>query len=189
LSRSLDETDEFERKPRLFMQMNGIKADHILFKESVHSVQDAARALSATPADFIKSMVYIQRDYRVVAVVSGEDRVSHERLEKTLNRPVPSKIANHLEVLKHTGYPVGGVPPFGYEAVFVVDRKVMQKQIVYCGGGSSGLWSRSALMSFSEQARQSLKTSGKSDRLSNDATIHASCLVLFTQGMALLVLT
>jgi Cys-tRNA(Pro)/Cys-tRNA(Cys) deacylase len=37
--------------------------------------------------------------------------------------------------LKKTGYPVGGIPAFGYEATFLMDPKVLEKKEVYSGGG------------------------------------------------------
>ena len=40
------------------------------------------------------------------------------------------------EVLLNTGYICGGVPSFGYKARFLVDEKVLEKEVVYTGGGS-----------------------------------------------------
>jgi len=40
------------------------------------------------------------------------------------------------EILEKTGYPCGGTPSFGYEAKFLIDPKVIEKGVVYSGGGS-----------------------------------------------------
>jgi prolyl-tRNA editing enzyme YbaK/EbsC (Cys-tRNA(Pro) deacylase) len=40
------------------------------------------------------------------------------------------------EILEKTGYPCGGTPSFGYEAMFLVDPRVMEREVVYTGGGS-----------------------------------------------------
>jgi prolyl-tRNA editing enzyme YbaK/EbsC (Cys-tRNA(Pro) deacylase) len=46
------------------------------------------------------------------------------------------RTASPAEVLARTGYPAGGTPSFGYEAIFLIDPKVMEKEKVYTGGGS-----------------------------------------------------
>jgi len=40
------------------------------------------------------------------------------------------------EILSLSGFPVGGVPSFGFEADFLVDNRVMDKEVVFTGGGS-----------------------------------------------------
>ncbi len=127
--------EEFEGKLREFISANNIKAEQIIFRESVHSVEEAARALNASPSDLIKSIVFLRDRQVVVAIVSGEDRVSRRLVGKTLGWHIP-QIAGSEEVLKHIGYPIGGVPPFGYRASVLIDPKVLRKKIVYGGGGS-----------------------------------------------------
>lgn len=41
------------------------------------------------------------------------------------------------EILKNTGYHCGEVPSFGYEGIFFIDSKGMEREDVYTGGGSS----------------------------------------------------
>jgi len=129
------EMDEFEQKLKKFLETNSVRAEQILFRESVHSVEEAARALNASAADLIKSIVFLGSDQLIVAIVSGEDRVSSGRVGRALEVPVP-RIATSKEVLKYTGYPIGGVPPFGYHATVLIDTRVLQKKILYGGGGS-----------------------------------------------------
>jgi prolyl-tRNA editing enzyme YbaK/EbsC (Cys-tRNA(Pro) deacylase) len=45
-------------------------------------------------------------------------------------------LANAEEILKGTGYPAGGVPSFGYDAIFLVDPRITELTYVYTGGGS-----------------------------------------------------
>ncbi|MEK6858196.1 MAG: YbaK/EbsC family protein, partial [Nanoarchaeota archaeon] len=52
-----------------------------------------------------------------------------------LNVPRP-RLATPEEILEKTGYPCGGTPSFGYSAIFLIDSKVIEKEIVYSGGGS-----------------------------------------------------
>jgi prolyl-tRNA editing enzyme YbaK/EbsC (Cys-tRNA(Pro) deacylase) len=46
------------------------------------------------------------------------------------------RIARPDEILGKTGYPCGGTPSYGYEARFLIDERVLQKEVVYTGGGS-----------------------------------------------------
>ena len=69
-----------------------------------------------------------------VCIVPGDTRASTSRLSKHLGTEV--EVATPGQVLERTGYPVGGVPPFGFEAQFFMDPKVLEKAEVYGGGGS-----------------------------------------------------
>ncbi|HET8841212.1 MAG TPA: YbaK/EbsC family protein, partial [Ktedonobacteraceae bacterium] len=71
----------------------------------------------------------------ITAIVKGEDRVSVSRIAKGLQRE-GLHMATPEEILEKTGYPCGGTPSFGYQATFLVDPKVMEREIVYTGGGS-----------------------------------------------------
>ena len=46
-------------------------------------------------------------------------------------------MANPDEILEATGFPCGGVPSFGYDATFLMDSRVMEKESVWTGGGSA----------------------------------------------------
>ena len=126
----------YEEKIKEFMKVNGINAEHLVFEKSCHSVAEAAAAVNAEPSDFVKSICMINSSGLIVGIVLGDDRASTSRIAKSLNIDQP-RIASPEEVLEMTGYPIGGVPAFGYDARFLVDERVMEKEIVYSGGGSS----------------------------------------------------
>jgi Cys-tRNA(Pro)/Cys-tRNA(Cys) deacylase len=127
---------QYEEKLRRFITENGIKAEQIIFNVSCHSVEQAADAVNASPEDLVKNICLIDsNDNLIVAIVKGEDRASTSRIGKALGIPVP-RIATEDEILEKTGYICGGVPSFGYEAVFLIDSKVTEKDMVYTGGGS-----------------------------------------------------
>lgn len=118
------------------MQENGIKGEYLHFEKSVHTVEDACREANAQPDDFVKTICMITNDGKVIgALVLGSHRASTDRVAKALNIERPH-VATPAEALEKTGYLVGGTPPFGYEATFLIDPKVMEKDIVYVGGGT-----------------------------------------------------
>jgi hypothetical protein len=46
------------------------------------------------------------------------------------------RLETPAEILEKTGYLCGGIPSFGYQAMFLIDPKVMERKIVFTGGGS-----------------------------------------------------
>ncbi len=126
----------YDDKLRGYIAENGIQAEVITFEQSTHSVAEAAAAVGAEPDDFVKSICMVTMGGKlVVAIVKGEHRASTSRVAKALGIPRP-RVANPDEILELTGYPVGGTPAFGYDAIFLMDPKVLEKEKVYSGGGS-----------------------------------------------------
>ena len=126
----------YEKKLEQYLKENNLKAEQVFFKETCHTVKDAAKVAKAKPEDFVKSICLLDsKNNLIVAVVLGTDRVSLEKISKNLNIE-PPRIARPKEILEISGYPCGGVPPFGFAAKFLIDLDVMKKEVVYAGGGS-----------------------------------------------------
>jgi Cys-tRNA(Pro)/Cys-tRNA(Cys) deacylase len=119
-----------------FIQAHNVQAEHLIFAQSTHSVAQAAAAANATPEDFVKSICFVTKDGRVVvAIVKGEDRADRSAVQQLLGLSKLS-IASPEVMLAKTGYPAGGTPPFGFEAIFLMDERVFEREFVYAGGGS-----------------------------------------------------
>lgn len=128
---------KYEQKIRDYMFQNNVQGEHLTFEQSCHSVEAAAKAADATPEDLVKNICLVGDDgHLIIGIVKGEDRVSTKRCGKALGIATP-QIATPEEVLAKSGYPSGGVPSFGYTGQFLIDPKVMEKDIVYTGGGSA----------------------------------------------------
>jgi len=113
-----------------------VRSEHLSFDQPCHSVAEAARAVNASPEELVKNICLVDRDGRLItAIVKGEDRVSVSRIAKTLQRE-GLRLATPEEILEKTGYPCGGTPSFGYQAMFLIDPKVMKREIDFTGGGS-----------------------------------------------------
>lgn len=105
------------------------------FEAPVHSVEAAARAADADPSQFVKSLCLVAGGDLVVCVVRGPDRADLDRVASVLGAD-GVRMAEPDEVEAATGYPVGGVPPFGFEAPFLVDEAVLEMDRIWAGGGS-----------------------------------------------------
>ncbi len=127
---------QYEEKLKQYIVDHGLAAEQLIFAQSCHTVKEAADAVGASPEDLVKNICMIDdHDQIIVAIVKGEDRASTSRVGKALQIAKP-RIAGEDEVLQKTGFPAGGVPSFGFEATFLLDPKVLEKEIIYTGGGS-----------------------------------------------------
>ncbi|MHB8192770.1 MAG: YbaK/EbsC family protein [Bellilinea sp.] len=129
--------DPYEARLRTVIAENGWAIEHLSFEESTHSVAEAARVVKAAPEDLVKNICLITPDDRlVVAIVKGEDRVSVENVAYALGLNGKPRLATADEILDRTGYPMGGTPSFGFDALFLMDERIFEKDVVYTGGGS-----------------------------------------------------
>ena len=129
--------NEFELKLKQYLIDEGSDGEHLGFKQSCHSVREAADAAGCDPTDVVKNICMIDANqHLIVAIVKGEDRASTSRVAKALDIERPST-ATPEEILRLSGFPSGGTPSFGFSAKFLVDPKVLEKDIIYTGGGSA----------------------------------------------------
>lgn len=128
--------NSYEQRLRAYLAEQQIQAEHLSFDQPCHSVAEAARAVNASPEDLVKSICLLDNDgLLITAIVTGEDRVSVSRIARALQKE-ELRLATPEEILQKTGYPCGGTPSFGYQAMFLIDPKVMERELVFMGGGS-----------------------------------------------------
>jgi Cys-tRNA(Pro)/Cys-tRNA(Cys) deacylase len=128
--------EHYEDTLKTYMRENNVPGEHLVFNQSTRSVAEAAEAAGVTPQDFVKNICMIDsRGSLIVGIVKGEDRVSTSRVARLLG-VAEVRTATPDEIMKKTGYPCGGTPSYGYEARFLIDERVLQKEMVYTGGGS-----------------------------------------------------
>ncbi len=127
---------EYETKLKEYVNTNKIKAEHLVYEESLHTVADAIRVSGIGIELIAKTIVMVgQNGETIVAFIPGKTRASTKRVGKILNQD-PPKIASAEEALETTGYPIGGTPFIGYPAIRLVDKKILEVEAVYSGGGS-----------------------------------------------------
>lgn len=128
--------DTQESRLHDYIQTHNIPAEHLIFDTSCHTAAEAAESAGATLEDLVKNVCLVSETGQlIVAIVKGEDRVDAGRIAALLEIKKP-KHASPETVLEKTGYAVGGVPSFGYEAVILIDERVMEKPWILTGGGS-----------------------------------------------------
>ncbi len=119
-----------------FIEANGLKAEIIKCKHEVITASDVSDLLKIPLEQVIKTILFIDSNNEpVLAILLGNDRVSREKLCRTLKTD-SLRTAEPNEVFEITGYEVGGVPPISvYGVKTVMDKKVKEKEFVVGGGG------------------------------------------------------
>ena len=121
-----------------FIAQHGIAAEIVPMTVETPTVPAAAAALGVATSQIIKSLLFMVRDQPVLVIASGETRVDRGSLAARFGVGKKQiKLADAETVLRLTGYPAGGVPPFGHPAplLTLLDRAVMAWDAVYGGGG------------------------------------------------------
>ena len=120
-----------------FIEANGLSAKIIKFEKEVASAKQASLALKVELSDIAKTIVLINPKTKigVLAVVLGDSTVDLEKLSAAAKEG-DLEPANPKQVIDITGYESGGVPPVSiYGVKTIIDKKVMEKETVYAGGG------------------------------------------------------
>ncbi|WP_290596541.1 MULTISPECIES: aminoacyl-tRNA deacylase [unclassified Archaeoglobus] len=118
---------------KAYLQNNEIKA-RVVETGKVSTVDEAAREMNCDKRQVIKSLVLVTESGRaVVVVVDGKASVDIKRIRRLLGENV--RMAEREEIVHYTGFSAGGVPPVGHECEIIIDRRVLENEIVYGGGG------------------------------------------------------
>lgn len=119
-----------------FMARNRVDGEFIRLNPSeAKTSESAAKAVGCQVSQIAKSIVMLgSRPYLII--ISGDKRVDLKKFSELVGENV--RLANSSEVLAATGYPVGGVPPFGHIAPLksFVDVSLTRYEEVYTSGGS-----------------------------------------------------
>jgi prolyl-tRNA editing enzyme YbaK/EbsC (Cys-tRNA(Pro) deacylase) len=70
----------------------------------------------------------------LLAIVPAQSKVSHKKI-KTVLAVKDLRLASPEEVLKHSGYPAGGVSPFNNISRVLLDPQVLKSETAIVGGG------------------------------------------------------
>lgn len=126
----------------IYIRVHDIAAELVSPSNETPTVTLAARAIGCAEDQIVKSVLFlIKRAERVdtaLIMTNGVAQIDFRKLARFFGvgrkriRLAPAEV-----VLNRTGYPAGGVPPFGFDepiATFV-DRDVFKQRTVYAGGG------------------------------------------------------
>ena len=126
-------TSNYSKALTSFLTSRHIWHHLIEFSEPVKTVEQASKQVDAEK--IVKSIVMVDLNGDpLLAIVPAKCKVSHKKL-KTLLDVRDVRLATPDEVLRHAGYPAGGVPPFNKIKRVIVDAQVLKNETAIVGGG------------------------------------------------------
>ncbi|MGH9247520.1 MAG: YbaK/EbsC family protein [Acidimicrobiales bacterium] len=116
----------------------GLGIDVREFPDTTRTADDAARAIGVSVGQIVKSLVFVVGDHPVLALVSGANRLDERRLAALVGADRRAERADADNVRAATGYPIGGVPPFGHatELRTFVDEDLLGHDILWAAAGT-----------------------------------------------------
>ena len=129
----LEKTANYGEKLKQFLTSNNVWHRFIEFNEPVKTVEQAARKVQVDK--IAKSIVMVDSNGEpLLAIVPAQRKVSHKKI-KIMLAVKDIRLATADEVLRHSGYPVGGVPPFNDIKRVLLDPQVLKNETTIAGGG------------------------------------------------------
>ena len=107
------------------------------FPDGTRTAQDAATAIGVELGQIVKSLIFAVDGEVVLAYVSGANQLDEAALAQAAGGTVCSRVDADT-VRSVTGFPIGGVPPFGHTTqlrVFI-DPDLLQYDEVWAAAGT-----------------------------------------------------
>jgi prolyl-tRNA editing enzyme YbaK/EbsC (Cys-tRNA(Pro) deacylase) len=115
----------------------GLDVQPVRFPEGTKTAADAAAAIGCDVGQIVKSLIFAVDGEVVLAYVSGSNQLDEAKLAIAAGGVTCSRVDADT-VRAATGFPIGGVPPFGHDTelrVFV-DPDLLQYEIVWAAAGT-----------------------------------------------------
>ena len=110
----------------------------ILFDESTHTSELAARTVGVSVAQIAKTLMFLADGRPVLVVTCGDRKIDAKKLGKTLGAK-KVRFADAESVFQATGFEPGGVCPFGVDASVEIcmDQSLYDYDVVYAAAGTA----------------------------------------------------
>ncbi len=133
-------TDELHRNVTRVVEAGaglGLDVRPVRFPEGTKTAADAANAIGCHVGQIVKSLIFAVDGEVVLAYVSGSNQLDETKLALAAGGATCSRVDADT-VRAATGFPIGGVPPFGHDTelrVFV-DPDLLQYEVVWAAAGT-----------------------------------------------------
>lgn len=115
----------------------GIDVKPFHFPEGAKTAQDAADAIGVEVGQIVKSLIFGVDGRVVLACVSGSNQLEEAKLAAAAGGTRCERV--NADVVKEaTGFPIGGVPPFGHatDLAMFVDPDLLRYDEVWAAAGT-----------------------------------------------------
>lgn len=123
-----------------FLESKGLDVEVKEILESTRTAAEAADAIGCKVDEIAKSILFKGKETGkpVLVIASGSKRINEKKIEAESGEKIVKADAEFVK--RETGFPIGGVPPFGHEnqekiKVFV-DNDLMDHEKVWAAAGT-----------------------------------------------------
>jgi Cys-tRNA(Pro) deacylase len=120
-----------------FLKRAGVDARVEEFREGTPTASAAAKAVGASRAQIVKSLVFVCDGRPILALVPGDHRADENKVAASAGAR-RARVARPDEVLAATGFEPGGVAPFPVPGIsqVVMAEELLAHDLVWIGAGS-----------------------------------------------------
>jgi Cys-tRNA(Pro) deacylase len=115
----------------------GLSIEPVRFADGTKTAADAAAAIGVEVGQIVKSLIFAVDGEIVLAYVSGANQLDERKLAAAAGGTRCQRVDADA-VREATGYPIGGVPPFGHATALrvFVDPDLLQYGEVWAAAGT-----------------------------------------------------
>ncbi len=115
----------------------GLTIEPKQFPEGTKTAADAAAAIGVEVGQIVKSLIFAVDGEVVLAYVSGSNQLAEKRLATAAGGAKCARVDADV-VRQATGFPIGGVPPFGHTTALrvFIDPDLLQYDVVWAAAGT-----------------------------------------------------
>jgi Cys-tRNA(Pro) deacylase len=134
---SHDTPSDAVSRVRAALAAAGVEPRIVEFSESTRTADEAARAVGTSPAQIVKSLVFVADGRPILVLASGANRVDVGKLARLAGAARVEKAAADA-IRAATGFSIGGVPPVAHRTALpvYVDETLMSYDLVYAAAGT-----------------------------------------------------
>ena len=115
----------------------GLDIEPRSFPDGTKTASDAAAAIGVDVGQIVKSLIFAVDGEMVLAYVSGSNQLDEQKLAQAAGGEVCARVDADA-VRAATGFPIGGVPPFGHTTSLriFIDPDLLQYDEVWAAAGT-----------------------------------------------------
>src|SRR4051812_37018764 len=115
----------------------GVDVAPVRFPEGTKTAADAAAAIGVDVGQIVKSLIFGVDGEVVLAYVSGSNQLDEKKLARAAGGSHCARVDADT-VYQATGFPIGGVPPFGHTSALrvFIDPDLLQYDEVWAAAGT-----------------------------------------------------
>ena len=115
----------------------GLPNQVVELPDSTRTAQEAANTIGCDISQIAKSIIFRRKaaDLPLLIVASGTNRVNERAISHLLNEKIGKADADFVQ--DHTGYVIGGVPPFAHKESIetLIDEELMKYKVIWAAAG------------------------------------------------------